>query len=324
MAVARTTVPLLMKPLPGTLSGLVISTTAAMTTLSAWLVSIKSPVSASPTPHATLFVGGTEMPAITTVWDGTTEKPVVSMLAYPGDQTVAGFIAKQPFYVAHRGGSASYPEETVYSYQQCAAMMMRALEISVWRSSDGVFVCSHDQNLSRVTGQSVDIPTSTWASMSGLMVNPVGTNNQGQPARPIARIEDILSRYGMTHCCFVEDKTGTNAAALLDVLDAYGGPTRHVWKAAGPFARQAIVSARGYKAWGYYFINDQPNFASTYSRWDWVGLDYNMSDANIQADIAFGKPAIGHIIADNTQATRMLGLGCIGLMTAAVDVVFPH
>ena len=308
----------------GAVGGVTVTVGNAQTMLNGFLVSVKSLPSPVPTPHVTEWSGTSELPAYATVWDGTTEKPTSSMLAYPGDQTITKLFAKTPFYIAHRGGSATYPEETVYSYTQCANMMMKALEISVWRSSDGVFVCSHDQNLLRVTGQSVDIPTTTWAAMSSLMVNPVGTDNQTQPPRPLARIEQVLSRYGMTHVCFVEDKTGVNAAALLDVLDQYGGPSRHVWKAAGSFNKQAIVTARGYKAWGYYFQTDQANFATTYQPWDWVGLDYAMSDADILTDLSFGKPAIAHIIATNAQRDRMLGLGCIGCMTSAVDIVFPH
>jgi len=310
--------------IPATLTGVVVTVSNAQTTLNGFMVSIASTPSPTQTPHVWIYDGSSEQLAYATVWDGSAEQPVESMRPYAGDQTVTTLFAKQPFYIAHRGGSASYPEETVYGYTQCANMMMRALEISVWRSSDGVFVCSHDKNLSRVTGQNIDIPTTAWSAMSGLMVNPVGTDNQGQPPRPLARIEDVLSRYGFTHSLWVEDKSGVNGAALLDILDAYGGPSRHVWKAAGPFSKQAIVTARGYKAWGYYFVTDFPNFDTSFAPWDFLGLDYAMSDAQVQHCVATGKPSVSHIIANTAQRDRMLGLGCVGSMTSAVDVVFPH
>jgi glycerophosphoryl diester phosphodiesterase len=215
---------------------------------------------------------------------------------------------------------------TLYAYEQSAMLMMRSMEISVWRSADGVFVCSHDQNTSRVTGTSMDIPTSNWSAISALMVNPVGTDNQAQPARPICRIEEVLSHFGLTHVLFVEDKSGSNGSALLDILDAYGGATHHIWKMYGVSVnnvQRAQAQARGYKTWGYYFLADNANIASTAASWDLIGLDFNMSDAQITAAVGLGRPAVGHIIANTTQRDRMLSLGCIGVVDAAPKTVFP-
>lgn len=82
-----------------------------------------------------------------------------------GASPLTKWLAKTPWYVAHRGGSLDWVEETYYAYSQSAAWnSMLGLEISVWQSVDGVWVCSHDQSTLRMFGTDYDIPTTSWLS----------------------------------------------------------------------------------------------------------------------------------------------------------------
>ena len=172
---------------PGTTGAVVVTVTNAQTSLDGFLVAIKTSV-ASTTPHVTVYDGSTELPVAVSLWSGTAEQQLSSVRIHPGPQTLTSLMAQTPYYIAHRGSSANWPEETIYAYVNCANLMVRALEISVWMSSDGVFVCSHDQSLLRTTGYDIDIPTNPWSVLSTYTVLPVGTDNQAQPGRPLCRL----------------------------------------------------------------------------------------------------------------------------------------
>jgi glycerophosphoryl diester phosphodiesterase len=50
----------------------------------------------------------------------------------------------RPFYVAHRGGSADWPEQSMLAYRSAVACGVDALEVSLARSADGVWFGLHD------------------------------------------------------------------------------------------------------------------------------------------------------------------------------------
>ena len=74
--------------------------------------------------------------------------------------SVAALTADDPFYIAHRGGGGNWPEMTAYAYAQAAQVAeIKALEISVCLSADGVLVCSHDPTTTRLTGVATPSPS---------------------------------------------------------------------------------------------------------------------------------------------------------------------
>jgi hypothetical protein len=220
---------------------------------------------------------------------------------------------------AHRGGSADWPEETLFAYGNCVAWNSDlALEISVWRSSDGVWVCSHDQNTSRVFGSSFDIPTSTWASMSGLTTTVGG--------KPIAKLTDVLDAYATgNRVIFIDNKGTQDLPGFLTLLNGYGGPARFVIK---NFYTNATIAAwattNGFESWGYWFPADTAGGnlnATTAGRWTMLGIEFDDTSAIWSQALGYGKPVLGHIIATTTQAAAATGLGATGLMVSGVQEV---
>lgn len=145
--------------------------------------------------------------------------------------THEGLSAQRPFYVAHRGGGANWPEMTAYAYRQAAALpFVQAIEISVCRSADGVLVCSHDPTTLRVTGADHEISTTNWSTLSRLMVTPEYTDNPDQPARPFSRLDEVLDDYIQRLVVFIEPKTSDANDPLLLKLIMLNQPQRTVWK----------------------------------------------------------------------------------------------
>lgn len=286
---------------------------------------VAAPPAFTSTPGASAYKGGSEIGAKFVVWDGAAEKPVTAVTTKQAPFTIAGLQAAPPFDIGHRGASKNYPEMTKFAYIRAANRGMKALEISVQRSSDGVFVCHHDTDTSRMTGVADVIKNTTWADLSLLTNTAAATTDTSQPRRPMARIEEIVDLYAWDHVLFIEDKSGANADALLAYIQTIPNFTqRVVWKCYGPLTAVAAKGkALGMTTWGFYFDVDMPNFASTNASYDMLGLDVNSSDATISSAIttAGSRPVIGHVISTTAQRTRMLGLGCKGLMTSDISTV---
>ncbi|MGI8417638.1 MAG: glycerophosphodiester phosphodiesterase [Nakamurella sp.] len=241
----------------------------------------------------------------------------------PATTDNASLTASTPFYVAHRGGSANWPEMTMLAYGHAVAAGMKALEISVQRSSDGVFVGCHDATTARVTGVDKTVASTLWAELSTLSgKSPVA----GQPAAPMARLETVLDAYASDHVIFLEDKTYKNAAPLLELVRRYPKYRDHFfWKVYGLSGKSAIAAGTeaGLPTWGYFFAAGMTHFAAQAPLFDWVGIDYHCTDAQLLQAKSAGKPMIGHVVSTAAQRDRLLAAGCRGIVLANVAGLAP-
>lgn len=238
---------------------------------------------------------------------------VVAKVPRPVDTWVGSL----PLYVAHRGESSDYVEMSMDAYAHAAAWNPNlAMEVSVWRTSDGVWVNSHDQTTGRIFGTNIDIPSNTWASMSSL-VSTVG-------GQPICRLTDVLDLYGSNRILFIDNKGDTNVTAFLDLLDSYAGATRYVVKGFNTqAATPAAARLRGYWTWGYYYDADVPNLGTTGPRWDLLGMDITGTTANWNTMHATGKLVLGHTPATAADKTLADSHAADGYVAASFIHVVP-
>lgn len=61
-------------------------------------------------------------------------------------------LSQPMFYVAHRGGSREWPEMSLHAYTQAGFWGVGALEVSLARTSDGVWFGLHDADINRTSG----------------------------------------------------------------------------------------------------------------------------------------------------------------------------
>lgn len=281
-----------------------------MTELTAWLKTAGGPVALTPWRRAS------------------PDAEEVTLHLRDATFDVAGWLApsQRPFYAAHRGGGRHWPEMTMHAYQSSAAWGAKALEVSVARSSDGVWVCSHDTNLDRMCGTSgYNISAHPWSEISGFTVTAQFTDTPSQPRRPIARLEQVLDAFAGTHVVLIENKSGTNHTALLDLMDTYTDSTDHlVWKCfyTGSVAADT-ARGRGYKAWGYYYEDSVVAADDTQDSFDILGMDYDADQDAWDEIKAFGKPVMGHVIDAPPQAVTAFAKGADGLMVSCVRDVIP-
>jgi glycerophosphoryl diester phosphodiesterase len=240
-----------------------------------------------------------------------------------GYGTVSAMLSQTPFYIAHRGGSDDWPEMSLYAYTQSAFWGMGALEVSLGRSSDGIWFGLHDGTLDRTSGTTgFTASDHTWAEIQQYQITVKPANGPANP-QPYMRLEEILAVYYSSHVIMVDPKNATAfMSELLDKLDAMPGtPTnKFIVKYYGVSTSVSTPArARGYKAWGYFYQTDSANFAAYQGNWDLLGMDYLADQATWNSILSYGKPVIGHTIPNLAAANTIIGYGASGMMVSGIQ-----
>lgn len=242
--------------------------------------------------------------------------------------TVSSLTAASPFSIAHRGGGGDWPEMTAYAYAQAVTIPdLRALEVSVCRSADGVLVCSHDPTTTRMTGVDYTIAEQTWATLSTLEVTAAYTTDPTQPARPFTRFDEVVETYIDRYVLFVEPKVPAAAAPLLAKLTGFDQPERVVWKQFVNSRLFGVAKSHGFATWGY-VLNEPSHLGVHLDRFaaspdiDLLGASKDETDRFIAGVVGAGrrndKATIAWAINTVAQRDRVLRLGCTGLMTSRI------
>lgn len=230
-----------------------------------------------------------------------------------------------PFYVAHRGGSAKWPEMSMIAYESASQSGIGALEVSVARTKDGVFFGLHDKTLDRtseVTGN-IDPSTLTWEELSSTYTNKL--NASTPDGVPYAQISEIFGKFAETHVIFVDPKYIGDPQQRTDLIDQMleAAPAEH-WVLKGYNDNTALTEAArdaGIQTWGYYYARDLSRLAETAPNWDMLGLELNATPAQWQTVTAQGKPVIAFFISSEAMLDQAKANGAQGMMVSDVQAV---
>lgn len=235
---------------------------------------------------------------------------------------VAALLDHSPFYVAHRGSGDNWTEHTLLAYERSLKAGAHAVEISVSPTSDGVFVCQHDTNLLRLTGEDAEISDLTWDEVSHLRNDARQWLGPAVDTQPISRLEDVLESLPDQTVAFVEDKSGTNTDALLDLLDSFSGATdRFVWKQWAASSAVTKARDRGYTCWGYFTRDIHDRIPQISDRFDLIGIHHSASDDTVRDAIDTGCPVIVWEVHYRSQRDRLQRLGVQGMMCSNIPYV---
>lgn len=236
--------------------------------------------------------------------------------------TLTDLLATSPFHIAHRGSGDNWTEHTATSYSRAIQSGAKAIEVSVSATKDGVLVCHHDLNTERMTGRSVQISKVTYEELGALRNDSRSWIGPGAALEPIPRLKDVLDAHAAANIIFIEDKQGSNAEALLELIDSYPNSKEHfVWKQAAGGKHYAKAKEKGYKTWGYFVNNAENQFNEFAGRFDYLGIYHGATDDEIKALVAFGKPVICWEIHTRWMRDRVKALGVQGLMCSNLPYV---
>jgi hypothetical protein len=271
------------------------------------------------------------------VWDGAKAFAVADpMILHPSEglqevKGVVGFphgyrsasetlLSDATFYSAHRGGSADWPEMSLHAYTQAAVRGVGILEVSVAKTSDGVWFGLHDRDLLRTSGVALTAAAATWEQVRAHRISPPSWNPD-QPSRPYMRLEELVEAYGRTHTIMFDPKYELGSmGTLISFLTSRMSADRLIGKyyyTSLSFAN-ACKSA-GIRTWGYAYEADLPAMLDPkYLVWDSFGMDHAASQSAWNQVKALGKPVIGHICRTPAEMSSALAKGADGLQVSGV------
>ena len=133
-----------------------------------------------------------------------------------------------PLVIAHQGGDGIAPSETLYAYEQAAALGVDILEMDAHITSDGVLVLIHDETVDRTTNGSGLVEEMTLAELKELDAGYRWTSDEGAsyPFRgqglTIATLEEIFQTFpGYPVNIEIKKTEGSMAQPLCDLLREY-------------------------------------------------------------------------------------------------------
>jgi hypothetical protein len=242
---------------------------------------------------------------------------------------VTDMLSRDVFYWAHRGGSDHWGEFTRLAYDECVKWGAPALELSLNRTSDGVWFGLHDEFLNRTSpGQGLpvgaDPTTMTWAQVNALY------NVTGNVVAKYLTLTEFLSRYKNTGSILILDakyayRTPAWQDELLGIVLAQWPANRIVGK--GDLNNSGWANkchALGIKTWGYLYSTNIGDLPTKHSPWDILGFEFDAPQSEWNTVLAYGKPVVGFLIADQTGADMALSKGAAGLQCTNVIKVIPR
>ncbi|HTJ76305.1 MAG TPA: glycerophosphodiester phosphodiesterase family protein [Acidimicrobiales bacterium] len=121
----------------------------------------------------------------------------------------------QPIPVAHRGGAAEQPENTMPAFAAAVAMGYRYVETDVHATADGVLLAFHDHSLDRVTDMKGDVGALPYSTVRSARVG----------GEPIPLLEDVLGTWPELRV-HVDAKHGAAVAPLVAAVERTGAHDR--------------------------------------------------------------------------------------------------
>ena len=108
---------------------------------------------------------------------------------------------QRPLVMAHRGGRALWPENTLYAFERAVEMGVDVLEMDVHTTADGVPVVMHDDTADRTTNGSGPIQSFTLEELRGLDAGHTWSSDDGQtfPYRgqgiTVPTVEEVFAAF---------------------------------------------------------------------------------------------------------------------------------
>ena len=133
----------------------------------------------------------------------------------------------KPVFVAHRGASERYPENTIVAYQAAVDVGAKFVELDVQLTSDRVPIVHHDEDLLRMTGTAgviTKMPSADVLKLKAPYREKFGDKFANNPLATLSEFAHWLSKYPDV-VAFVEIKRQSVEAFGVDhtakiVLDA--------------------------------------------------------------------------------------------------------
>jgi glycerophosphoryl diester phosphodiesterase len=238
----------------------------------------------------------------------------------------------RPLLFAHRGLSSIAPENTMAAFKLARDMGIPGIELDVHLTNDGKLAVIHDPNTGRVSGTALEVERSAWKDISSLDIGSwKGKQWKGER---IIELRELFDEFGEGFYYDVELKSSiagdfgleaTVAACLRDAFASKGGLTGRILVSSfNPMAlaRFKYLSPAIPTAIIWSSDSDVPAYLR-HGEGRWIGkVDALKPDRTKVRRLSslrwrrFGSyPILPWTVDEAAEATRLLGLGCEGLIS---------
>ena len=111
---------------------------------------------------------------------------------------------KSPLVIAHRGASYKAPENTLAAYSLAWKLKSDAIEIDIRKTKDGFLVCSHDNNLNRISSNRKSISSMLLSELTEVDVGSWKSKEYKNERMPL--LSKVLSTIPKGKKVFIEIK----------------------------------------------------------------------------------------------------------------------
>ena len=230
-----------------------------------------------------------------------------------------------PRIVAHRGGGALAPENTLGAIRLGASMGFRGVEFDVMLAGDGTPVVIHDETVDRTTDGRGEVSKMPYSELSLLKIAGKEKIPKYEEAAALCRELGLWANVEIKPAQGRERATGESVARL----------TRELWRGAplapvlSSFSLEALQSAREVAPElprGYLVDKIPHGWHSTMRRLGCVALHCNCKEVErkIIAEVhAAGYSILLWTVNEPGVARQMLAMGADCLVTDVLDRIGP-
>lgn len=230
-----------------------------------------------------------------------------------------------PGIVAHRGGGALAPENTLGAIRLGASMGFKGVEFDVMLAGDGTPVVIHDETVDRTTNGRGAVPKMTYLDLSKLTIEKNEKIPTFAQAGRLCRELDLWANVEIKPATGHERATGLAVAPLA----------RELWRGAAlppllsSFSVPALEAAREAApqlARGYLVDKIPQDWLATMRRLDCVALHCNYQSLTESLAAAIHGAGYGILlwtVNDPAEARRMRAMGADCLVTDALERIGP-
>ena len=230
-----------------------------------------------------------------------------------------------PKIVAHRGGGALAPENTLGAIRLGASMGFKGVEFDVMLAGDRTPVIIHDETVDRTTDGHGEVPRMSYAELSALKIQKDQRIPTYEEAALLCRELGLWANVEIKPAQGHERATGEAVARM----------TRELWRGAplapllSSFSIDALAAARAVAPElrrGYLVDKIPPDWQDTMQRLACVALhcNYKSLDENLVAGIhGAGYSILLWTVNEPAEGQRLLAMGADCLVTDALDRIGP-
>ena len=231
-----------------------------------------------------------------------------------------------PRIVAHRGGGALAPENTLGAIRLGASMGFKGVEFDVMLAGDGTPVVIHDETVDRTTDGHGEVPKMSYAELSAFTINRTEKIPRYEDVVRLCRERGLWANVEIKPAQGHERKTGEVVARM----------TREHWRGAplapllSSFSIDALAAARSVAPElprGYLVSKIPPDWHDTMKRLDSVALhcNYKSLTEKLAAEVhAAGYSILLWTVNEPADARRLRAMGADCLVTDALDRIGPE